>query len=145
MDQTRQVIRRLLTEADKPVMRFKAGGQSFSMRIAKSVPREAERWGIYSNGKLAGHADVHDSFNGWEIQYVTLKPEFRGLGVYSQGVIPALASRYGKIISAPDYARSPAATRAWQRAPGRQRVENKDDPGKSYWQVSTAPNRGEPR
>lgn len=117
-------------------MKFKVGDQSFSMRLVKSVPREAERWGIYSGRKLAGHVDVYSDFNGWRVRYVTLKPEFRGLGVYSQGVIPALASRHGKVISDPDYARSPAATRAWQRAPGGKRVANKDDPGKSYWQVS---------
>lgn len=141
MDSARRVIRRMLTEQAEPSMSFKAGDQTFTMRLVKSVPREAERWGIYSGSKLAGHVDVYADLKGWRIRYVTLKPEFRGLGVYSRGVIPALASRYGKIISDPDYARSPAATRAWQRAPGRQRVEDPDDPGKSYWQVSTIPER----
>lgn len=138
-DATRQIIRRMLTEATEPGMSFEAGGQQFTMRLAKSVPREAERWGIYSGSKRIGHVDVYDSLNGWRVRYVTVKPEFRGLGIYSQGVIPALASRYGKIISDPDYARSPAATRAWQRAPGKQRVEDPDDPNKGYWQVSTTP------
>lgn len=91
-------------------------------RIRLEVRETKDRvivYDIFKGARCIGECFLIEDDEGWYVEYVELIEEFQRKGIYSHGVLPRLADKYGKIRSSTTRKREWYTSKAWEQAGGK--------------------------